>query len=59
MRLRWEAGASNTFRFDRLAREPRLTKPAGGTEPAIGVKLVPTSGSTVPKFPVLMPLAAK
>ncbi len=57
--LRWDNGVSNTFRFDRLAREPRLTKPTGGTEPATGVKLVPTSGSTVPRFPALMPLTAK
>ena len=54
--LKWETGASNTFRFDRLSREPRLTKATGGTEPATGVKLVPTAGSTLPKFPVLMPV---
>ena len=53
--LKWETGAWSTFRFDRLAREPRLTKATGGTEPATGVKLVPTAGSVVPKFPVLMP----
>ena len=53
--LQWETGAWSTFRFDRLAREPRLTKATGGTEPATGVKLVPTAGSVVPKFPVLMP----
>ena len=53
--LLWELGGSNTFRFDRLSREPRLTKATGGTEPATGVKLVPSAGSTVPKLPVLMP----
>ena len=47
-------GASNTFRFDRLSREPRLTKATGGTEPATGVKLTPTGGSVMPQFPVLM-----
>ena len=57
--LQWETGASKTFQFDRLAREPRLTKPTGGTEPATGVKLVPTPGSTIPKLPVLLPLPAK
>lgn len=53
--LVWEAGGSNTFRFDRLTREPRLTKPTGGTDPAPGARLTPTAGSTFPKLPVLMP----
>ncbi len=53
--LRWEVGASNTFRFDRLAREPRITRVAGGTDAANGVRLVPTPGSTLPKLPALMP----
>ena len=49
--LQWETGASNSFRFDRLTREPRLTKTGGGTEAAPGAKL---SGGTLPKLPVLM-----
>lgn len=56
LKLVWETGATNTFRFDRLTREPRLTKATDGTEPAPGVKLALTAGS-MPKFPVLMPLA--
>jgi hypothetical protein len=54
--LRWESGPSNTFRFDRLAREPRLTKLTGGTEPAPGVKLTPVAAGAIPPFPVLMPV---
>jgi hypothetical protein len=53
--LRWEVGASNTFRFDRLTREPRITK-ATGTDPAPGVRLVPTIGCTLPKLPALVPV---
>ena len=59
LKLVWDAGGSNTFRFDRLGREPRLAKPNGTTEPATGVKLVPTAGSTIPKLPVLMPMYAE
>lgn len=55
LKLVWDAGASNTFRFDRLAREPRLTKPNSTSDPATGLKLVPSAGSVIPKFPVLMP----
>jgi hypothetical protein len=54
--LVWETGASNTFRFDRLTREPRITKLPAGTDPATGVRLVPAPGDTIPKFPALMPL---
>jgi hypothetical protein len=54
--LQWETGPSNTFRFDRLARTPRLTKPTGGTEPATGVKLTPVSPNAIPPFPALMPV---
>jgi hypothetical protein len=53
--LRWETGPSNTF-FDRLTREPRLTRPDGGTEPAPGVKLTPSYPNAIPAFPVLMPI---
>jgi hypothetical protein len=55
--LLWETGASNTFRFDRLAREPRITKSTTGTDAAPGVRLVPSASSTLPKFPALMPLS--
>jgi hypothetical protein len=58
LKLIWDTGGSNTFRFDRLNREPRLVKSTGGTEPATGVRLAVTSGS-VPKLPVLMLLSAK
>jgi hypothetical protein len=54
--LKWETGGSNTFRFDRLAREPRLTRATGGTEAATGVKLVPQSPNAIPRLPVLMPV---
>lgn len=55
LKLLWETGATTTFQFDRLSREPRLTKARGGTEPAPGVKLVLTAGA-LPKFPVLFPV---
>jgi hypothetical protein len=54
LRLVWEAGGSNTFRFDRLSHEPRLTRAGGGTDAAPGVKLVPSAASAFPKLPVLM-----
>jgi hypothetical protein len=54
--LQWETGSSNTFRFDRLTRTPRLTKSTGGTEPATGVKLTPVAPNAIPQFPVLMPV---
>ena len=54
LKLVWDAsGGSNTFRFDRLSREPRLTRAAGGTDAASGVRLVPATGSVFPKLPVL------
>lgn len=53
LRLVWEGG-SNTFRFDSLSREPRLTRAAGGTDAAPGVRLVPSAGSAFPKLPVLI-----
>jgi hypothetical protein len=54
LKLVWDKGGSNTFRFDRISREPRLSKPNGTSEPATGVKLTPTPGSSIPKFPALM-----
>jgi hypothetical protein len=53
MKLIWDKGASNTFRFDRLSREPRLVK-SGTSTPAPDVKLTPSAGSVIPKLPVLM-----
>ncbi len=35
-KLIWEKGGSETFRFDRLSREPRLVKPTGTGEAAVG-----------------------
>ncbi|VTR94458.1 unnamed protein product [Gemmata massiliana] len=55
LKLLWEAGATNTFQFDRLTREPRLTKSTSGTESAAGVQLALNAGR-LPKFPVLFPL---
>jgi hypothetical protein len=52
--LVWEGGSSNTFRFDALTHEPRITRASAGTDPAPGVRLIPTPGSTLPKLPVLM-----
>jgi hypothetical protein len=56
LKLLWDTGVSKTFRFDRLSREPRLTKPTGGTEPATGVTLVPKAKTAIPQFPALFPL---
>ena len=55
LKLLWESGATKSFQFDRLAREPRLTRAGGGTEAAPGVRLVPLPGSTIPKLPSLLP----
>ncbi|MBY0456839.1 MAG: GTPase domain-containing protein [Gemmataceae bacterium] len=57
-KLVWEVGPTQTFQFDRLSREPRLTKPTPGTEPAPGVKLTLTAGS-LPALPVLLPAPGK
>lgn len=56
LKLVWDAGPSKTFQFDRLTREPRLARPTGASDPAAGVRLTPSPGSTIPQFPVLMPL---
>ncbi|HEY1187574.1 MAG TPA: hypothetical protein VGE74_07940, partial [Gemmata sp.] len=58
LKLLWQIGPTSTFQFDRLSREPQLTKAAGGTEPATGVKLALTGG-TLPKLPVLFPPVRK
>ena len=52
LKLVWEAGGSDTFRFDRLSREPRLTRTTGGTDAAPGVRLMPTGA--LPKLPALI-----
>ena len=49
--LLWDEGATRTFQFDRLSREPKL----GTAEPATGVSLVPVPGSKVPRLPMLLP----
>jgi hypothetical protein len=55
LRLVWEAGGTNTFQFDRLAREPRLVRPGSPPERAEGVRLTPAEGSAFPRVPVLLP----
>jgi hypothetical protein len=55
LRLIWEAGGTETFQFDRLAREPRLVRPGSPPERAEGVRLTPAEGSVVPRVPVLLP----
>ena len=52
--LLWSVGGTETFQFDRLAREPRLTRDAT-SEPATGVRLTPTGEATLPRVPVLLP----
>jgi hypothetical protein len=53
--LVWAAGGTDTFQFERITREPRLAPAVGATEPATGVRLVPTGDSSVPRIPVLLP----
>jgi hypothetical protein len=53
-KLVWDAGTTQTFQFDRLAREPRLVKTGGTSEPANGVRLIPINGN-FPHLPVLFP----
>lgn len=54
-KLVWESGNSRTFQFDHLLREPRLVKPGGSSEPATGVRLIPSTDSVLPRMPVLFP----
>jgi hypothetical protein len=54
VKLVWDVGNTRTFQFDRLAREPRIVKPGGSSEPANGVRLIPVSGN-FPRLPVLFP----
>jgi hypothetical protein len=55
LKLVWEAVGSQTYPFDLFAREPRLVKASGTSEPAVGVKLTPTPSSGWPRIPVLFP----
>jgi hypothetical protein len=55
MRLVWDAGGTQTFQFDRLAREPTLVRPGLPPDRAEGVRLTPIEGSVVPRVPALLP----
>lgn len=59
LQLIWDRGDSNTFRFDRLSHVPRLVKANGTSDSASGVQLTPSPGTSIPKFPVLLPRVAK
>jgi|SRR5579883_2212597 len=59
LQLIWDRGDSNTFRFDRLSHVPRLVKANGSSDSAVGVRLIPSPGSSIPRFPALLPLPAK
>ena len=52
-KLVWEGGMSRTYPFDLFSREPRLVKPNGTSEPAIGVKMTLTPSSMWPHIPIL------
>lgn len=54
-KLVWEASASRAYQFDKFWREPRAVRAGGKSEPAAGVRLTPTAGSTLPQLPVLFP----
>jgi hypothetical protein len=53
--LVWDTGATRTFQFDRLGREPSLVPAGAPPEPATGVALRPTPGSVLPRLPLLLP----
>jgi predicted ATPase len=53
--LVWEEGKTNTFQFDRFFAEPKLVRAGFPPEPATGVTLTPTAGSTIPRVPTLVP----
>ncbi|WP_439621502.1 hypothetical protein [Gemmata sp.] len=57
-KLVWETAATRAYQFDKLAHEPRLVKPGGGSEPGTGVRVTPTGGSPVPRLPALFPNVA-
>ncbi|HEV3385443.1 MAG TPA: GTPase domain-containing protein [Gemmata sp.] len=54
LKLIWEGGSSRAYPFDLPSREPRLQKPNGTSEPALGVKLSISSGSDWPRIPILL-----
>ncbi|MDB5307639.1 MAG: hypothetical protein JWO38_1841 [Gemmataceae bacterium] len=53
--LVWDEGRTRTFQFDRMSREPKLVPANAIPEPATGVTLTPTAGSTLPRIPSLLP----
>ncbi len=54
--LKWTAGGTATYQFDRLTREPVLEPTAGGVAfPATGVKLDWTPGKEAVTVPELLP----
>lgn len=54
-KLVWETTRSRAYQFDKLAHAPKLVKAGGASEPAAGVRLTPSSDSTLPSLPVLFP----
>jgi uncharacterized protein (DUF2267 family)/energy-coupling factor transporter ATP-binding protein EcfA2 len=54
-KLVWDTPGPRAYQFDKLAREPRLVKPGGASEPAAGVRLTPTPDAALPRLPVLFP----
>jgi hypothetical protein len=54
-RIEWDATYPKTFQFGAFDREPRLLRPGGSSEPALGVRFTPSVESKVPRFPVLFP----
>ncbi len=58
-KLVWDSTGTRTYQFDKLACEPKLVKPGGATEAATGVRLIPTTGSNLPRLPVLFPEVKK
>ena len=54
-KLVWEATATKTYQFDKLSHEPRLVKAGGVSEPATGVKIVPSTPAALPRLPALFP----
>ncbi len=59
LKLVWENGPTNTFQFDRLSQEPRLIRAGNASEPATGVRLTPSPGSSFPQLPMLFPQPQK
>ncbi|MCS6865723.1 MAG: hypothetical protein RMJ56_01915 [Gemmataceae bacterium] len=53
LKLLWDQGGANTFRFDRLYHPPRLVKPSGA-ELAADVVLTPIGGTKLPRLPLVL-----